>query len=494
MPKISKIVVANRGEIAVRIMRTCKELDLGTVAVFSDADRTSPHVCMADEAYRIGPPPASESYLVIEEIIGAAKRSGAEAVHPGYGFLSENPAFAEACCKAGLCFIGPSASAIRIMGDKTRARRLMQKHGVPVVPGTADAVMDIQEALEAAERIGYPVITKAAAGGGGRGMRVIHGADEMPGAMRLAQGEARSAFGDGRVFLEKYVSDPRHIEFQVLVDGHGGMVHMFERECSIQRRHQKVIEEAPSCILTPDRRAEMGAAALRVAAACGYRNAGTVEFLVDSDLNYHFMEMNTRLQVEHPVTEWVTGRDIVAEQIRIAAGEELSFGQQDLALSGHALECRIYAEDPATGFLPSPGRLIRHAVPSGFGIRVDSGVEEHGEVSLHYDPMISKVTSWGQSRSEAIRRMDRALAEYAIAGVKTTIPFCRYVLRHDAFVRGELSTRFVEKHVDLAALQPLDPDAARVAAVAAVLHDSAATKKPAPTQPTVANWLCRRAR
>ena len=263
MPKISKIVVANRGEIAVRIMRTCKELDLGTVAVFSDADRMSPHVCMADEAYRIGPPPASESYLVIEEIIGAAKRSGAEAVHPGYGFLSENPAFAEACCEAGLCFIGPSASAIRIMGDKTRARRLMQKHGVAVVPGTADAVTDIQEALEAAERIGYPVITKAAAGGGGRGMRVIHGADEMPGAMRLAQGEARSAFGDGRVFLEKYVSDPRHIEFQVLVDGHGGMVHMFERECSIQRRHQKVIEEAPSCILTPDKRAEMGAAALR---------------------------------------------------------------------------------------------------------------------------------------------------------------------------------------------------------------------------------------
>lgn len=469
MPGISKIIIANRGEIAVRIMRTCKELGIRTVAVFSDADRRSLHVRMADEAFPIGPPAAARSYLSIQRLVETALRSGADAVHPGYGFLSENADFAEACCEAGLTFIGPPASAIRAMGDKTRARLLMRRHGVPVVPGSEDAVEDIDEALRQSGQVGYPVVIKAAAGGGGKGMRIVDRSSNLAAAMRLAQAEAAAAFGDARVFIERYVSEPRHIEFQVLADGHGNMVHMFERECSIQRRHQKVVEEAPSCLLTPEKRAEMGAAALRAAAACGYTNAGTVEFLVDPSQNYYFMEMNTRLQVEHPVTEWVTGRDIVAEQIRIAEGKELSFGQDVLELYGHAIECRVYAEDPSTGFLPDPGILLRHAPPSGYGVRVDSGIEEGGEVSLHYDPLISKVTAWGRSRREAIRRMDRALAEYAIAGVRTTIPFCRHVVGHAAFLRGDLSTHFVEEHVDLTAFWQPDNAAARAAAVAAVL-------------------------
>ena len=469
MPGISKIIIANRGEIAVRIMRTCKELGIRTVAVFSDADRRSLHVRMADEAFPIGPPAAARSYLSIQRLVETALRSGADAVHPGYGFLSENADFAEACCEAGLTFIGPPASAIRAMGDKTRARLLMRRHGVPVVPGSEDAVEDIDEALRQSGQVGYPVVIKAAAGGGGKGMRIVDRSSNLAAAMRLAQAEAAAAFGDARVFIERYVSEPRHIEFQVIADGHGNMVHMFERECSIQRRHQKVVEEAPSCLLTPEKRAEMGAAALRAAAACGYTNAGTVEFLVDPSQNYYFMEMNTRLQVEHPVTEWVTGRDIVAEQIRIAEGKELSFGQDVLELYGHAIECRVYAEDPSTGFLPDPGILLRHAPPSGYGVRVDSGIEEGGEVSLHYDPLISKVTAWGRSRREAIRRMDRALAEYAIAGVRTTIPFCRHVVGHAAFLRGDLSTHFVEEHVDLTAFWQPDNAAARAAAVAAVL-------------------------
>lgn len=469
MPGISKIIIANRGEIAVRIMRTCKELGIRTVAVFSDADRRSLHVRMADEAFPIGPPAAARSYLSIQRLVETALRSGADAVHPGYGFLSENADFAEACCEAGLTFIGPPASAIRAMGDKTRARLLMRRHGVPVVPGSEDAVEDIDEALRQSGQVGYPVVIKAAAGGGGKGMRIVDRSSNLAAAMRLAQAEAAAAFGDARVFIERYVSEPRHIEFQVLADGHGNMVHMFERECSIQRRHQKVVEEAPSCLLTPEKRAEMGAAALRAAAACGYTNAGTVEFLVDPSQNYYFMEMNTRLQVEHPVTEWVTGRDIVAEQIRIAEGKELSFGQDVLELYGHAIECRVYAEDPSTGFLPDPGILLRHAPPSGYGVRVDSGIEEGGEVSLHYDPLISKVTAWGRSRREAIRRMDRALAEYAIAGVRTTIPICRHVVGHAAFLRGDLSTHFVEEHVDLTAFWQPDNAAARAAAVAAVL-------------------------
>lgn len=491
MAEISKILIANRGEIAVRVMRTCKELGIRTVAVFSEADRRSLHVRMADEAYSIGPASAAKSYLSIRTLVETALRCGADAVHPGYGFLSENADFAEACCKAGLNFIGPPATAIRAMGDKTRARQLMRHHGVPVVPGSKEPVDDIAEAGRQAGHVGYPVVIKAAAGGGGKGMRIVDRSADLPGAMRLARGEAQAAFGDARVFIEKYVPEPRHIEFQILADNLGNMVHMFERECSIQRRHQKVVEEAPSCVLTPAKRAEMAAAALRAAAACGYANAGTVEFLVDRSLNFYFMEMNTRLQVEHPVTEWVTGRDIVAEQIRIAEGKELSFVQEDLRLYGHAIECRVYAEDPATGFLPDPGILLRHAPPSGYGVRVDSGIEQEGEVSLHYDPLISKVTTWGRSRLEAIQRMDRALAEYAVAGVKTTIPFCRHVVGHAAFLQGDLSTHFVEEHVDLTALGQQNHVAARAAGVVAVLNRAPGGNAEEQEQASVSRWRLR---
>lgn len=468
--RINKVLVANRGEIAVRVLRTCKELGIATVAVFSEPDRAAPHVRLADEAYEIGPAPSNQSYLVIDTILDVARRSRADAVHPGYGFLSENAAFAEACAEAGIIFIGPSPAAIRAMGDKTAARLLMQEAGVPMAPGTPDAIDDADAAARIAGEIGYPVIIKAAAGGGGKGMRVVEQPGDFQRAMALARSEAQSAFGDGRVFIEKYIQQPRHIEFQILADAHGHTVHLFERECSIQRRHQKVIEEAPSAILTPAVRAEMGAAAVRTAQACSYVNAGTVEFLVDAELNYYFMEMNTRLQVEHPVTEWVTGLDLVAEQIRIAEGEALGYTQDDLSLNGHAIECRVYAEDPANNFLPDPGRLLRHAPPSGFGVRVDAGVEQYGEVLIHYDPMISKLTTWGRTRAEAIRRMHRALAEYDIAGVETTLPFCRFVMEHDAFRQGHFSTHFVAQHFDPTSLHTPDPDAERAAALAAVLY------------------------
>ncbi|MFQ5571624.1 MAG: acetyl-CoA carboxylase biotin carboxylase subunit [Rhodothermales bacterium] len=474
--RIKKVLIANRGEIAVRVIRTCKELGIGTVAVFSEPDRTAPHVRQADEAYEIGPAPSSASYLVQEKILDVARRSGADAVHPGYGFLSENATFAEACAEAGVVFIGPPPAAIRAMGDKTAARLLMEEAGVPMAPGTTDAIDDADEAAPIAEEIGYPVIIKAAAGGGGKGMRIVEQPDDFGRAMTMAQSEAQSAFGDGRVFIEKYIVQPRHIEFQILADRHGNTIHLFERECSIQRRHQKVIEEAPSTILTPEIRAKMGEAAVRAARSCGYVNAGTVEFLVDKDLNFYFMEMNTRLQVEHPVTEWITGLDLVAEQIRIAEDEELGYTQDDLAIHGHAIECRVYAEDPAHNFLPDPGLLLRHAPPSGFGVRIDAGVEQGGEVLIHYDPMISKLTAWGRTRTEAIRRMARALAEYDIAGLRTTIPFCRFVMQHPAFCSGDFSTHFVEQHFDPRLLHPDDPDADRTAALAAALFHA--------TQPT----------
>ena len=467
--RITKVLIANRGEIAVRILRTCRDVGIATVAVYSEPDRSALHVRLADEAYPIGPAASHASYLSMKNILDAGRRSGADAIHPGYGFLSENAAFAEACAAAGLLFIGPPAGAIRAMGDKTEARAKMQAAGVPVVPGTEGAVDDEREVARFAERVGYPVITKAAAGGGGKGMRVVERPGDIRGALELAQREAQSAFADGRVFVEKYIEQPRHIEFQVLCDAHGGMVHLFERECSIQRRHQKVIEEAPSSVLTPEIRARMGATAVQAARACGYVNAGTVEFLVDAEMNYYFMEMNTRLQVEHPVTEWVTGIDLVAEQLRIAEGAALGYNQEDLTLRGHAIECRVYAEDPASGFLPDPGLLVRHAAPSGPGVRVDAGVEEASRVLLHYDPMISKVSTWGPTRDEALRRMQRALGEYEIAGVKTTIPFCRYVLETDAFRRGNYSTRFVEEHWDPSVLGPLESQVERAAAVAAVL-------------------------
>lgn len=493
---IRKVLVANRGEIAVRVIRTCRERGIATVAVFSEADRSALHVRLADEAYEIGPAPSAESYLRQDRILEVARRSGADAVHPGYGFLSENATFAEACAEAGVAFIGPPPEAIRAMGDKTAARRLMAEAGVPMAPGTVDAVASPDEAVRVANEIGLPVLIKAAAGGGGKGMRAVHEPAEIERAVRAAQNEARSAFGDERVFIEKLFLGPRHIEFQILADAHGNVVHLFERECSIQRRHQKVIEEAPSAVLTPELRAAMGEAAVAAARACGYVGAGTVEFLVDEDLNFFFLEMNTRLQVEHPVTEWITGLDLVAEQIRIAEGEALGYGQDDLRLHGHAVEARVYAEDVAAGFLPAPGPLTRHAPPSGFGVRVDAGVEQGDEIPIHYDPMIAKLTAWGRTRAEALDRLDRALAEYEVAGVETTIPFCRFVVQHEAFRSGHFDTGFVEKHFTPEALQPDDPDVERAAAVLAALlaeqtTPSAATG-PALNGEAASRWVRRR--
>jgi propionyl-CoA carboxylase alpha chain len=499
--KIRKVLVANRGEIAVRVIRTCQELELATVAVYSDPDRLAPHVRLADEAYRLGPAPASDSYLKMDAIIEVATESGADAIHPGYGFLSENADFATACAEAGLIFIGPPPDAIRAMGDKTAARQLMKEAGVPMAPGTTDAIDDADRAAAIAADIGYPVLIKAAAGGGGKGMRIVHDPGEFKRAMRGARSEAASAFGDGRVFVEKYIEEPRHIEFQILADEHGNTIHLFERECSIQRRHQKVIEEAPSSVLTPAVRQAMGEAAVRAAASCGYTNAGTVEFLVDKDLNYYFMEMNTRLQVEHPVTEWITGIDLVAEQIRVAEGQPLNIEQDDLSMHGHAIECRVYAEDPANQFLPDPGPLHRHAAPAGFGVRVDAGVEEGGEVLIHYDPMISKLTTWGRTRDEAIRRMERALDEYEIAGVTTTIPFCAFAMRHDAFRSGQFSTHFVDDHFDPVALAPDNETHDTVAALAATLYratqqtdEAPAIDAGSPNGRTMSPWRRRRQR
>jgi len=477
---IQTVLVANRGEIAVRVLRTCHERGLDTVAVYSTPDRSAPHVRLADEAYHIGPAEAGASYLDQEAVLEVADRSGADAVHPGYGFLSENADFAEACAEADVHFVGPPPEAIRAMGDKTAARRLMEEAGVPMAPGTTDAVEHTAEGEDVAEEIGYPVLIKAAAGGGGKGMRIVRDPDDFAGAMERAQGEAASSFGDGRVFVEKYVEKPRHVEFQILADHHGHTIHLFERECSIQRRHQKVIEEAPSSVLTPEVRREMGEAAVAAAESCGYRNAGTVEFLVDEDLNYYFMEMNTRLQVEHPVTEWITGVDLVAEQLRVAQGEELGYATDDLSMNGHAVESRVYAEDPASNFLPDPGPLKRHAAPSGFGVRVDAGVEEGGEVLVHYDPMISKLTTWGPDREQAIDRMIRALDEYEVAGMATTIPFCRFAMAHEGFRAGDFTTHFVDDEFDPSALRLEDPERDELAALAATLVYARTQEEEAP--------------
>lgn len=493
--RIQKILIANRGEIAVRVMRTCHELGIRTVAVYSEADRSALHVRVADEAYAIGPAPSNQSYLVQAKILEVARQSGADAVHPGYGFLSENADFAQACTDAGLIFIGPPPEAIRAMGDKTSARLLMAEAGIPMAPGTTDAIDDPAEAARIAADIGYPVLIKAAAGGGGKGMRVVEAPKDFTRAVEMARSEAQSAFGDGRVYIEKYILDPRHIEFQILADAHGHTVHLFERECSIQRRHQKVIEEAPSSVLTPALRAQMGAAAVQAAAACGYVNAGTVEFLVDRDLNFYFMEMNTRLQVEHPVTEYITGLDLVAAQIRIAEGHPLMHTQETITMHGHALECRVYAEDPTNGFLPDPGRLVHHAPPDGFGVRVDAGVVQGMDVQIHYDPMISKLITWGASRQEAIARMQRALQEYAIAGVQTTIPFCAFVMAHPAFQSGRFTTHFVQDHFAPEILYPEAPKADLEAALAAVLFDAAQPRTEPQAHPLSSNgtrWLNRR--
>jgi acetyl-CoA carboxylase biotin carboxylase subunit len=441
-----KVLIANRGEIAIRVIRACRDLGIRSVAVFSDADRGALHVRLADEAYHIGPPPSSESYLVIEKIIDVAKKSGAEAIHPGYGFLAENAKFARACEDAGIVFIGPPPDAIEMMGDKMAARKAMIAANVPVVPGTEKAVEQEQQAIDTAKEIGFPILIKAAAGGGGKGMRIVAEESEIKSGVRGARSEAKSAFGDGRIYIEKYLDRPRHIEIQVIADTHGNCVYLGERECSIQRRHQKVIEEAPSPLVDEAMRKKMGEAAVAAARAAGYVNAGTVEFLADQEKNFYFLEVNTRLQVEHPVTELITGIDLAVEQIRVASGEKLSFGQEDVRIRGHAIECRIYAEDPSSGFLPSTGLLRSYQEPSGPGIRVDSGVYEGAEISVFYDPMISKLLSYGKDRKQAIDRMLRALEEYRISGVANNIEFHKDILVHPEFIAGNLSTHFIDEY------------------------------------------------
>ena len=443
---MDKILVANRGEIAIRVMKTARKMGIKTVAVYSDADASAPHVVYADEAIHIGPSPASQSYLVIEKIIEAAKTTHSDGIHPGYGFLSENAVFAKACTDAGINFIGPSPEAIEVMGSKLAAKEAVKSYDIPMVPGIDEAIEDPDEATRIAEQIGYPILIKASAGGGGKGMRVVHSASEIKEQMERAISEAKSAFGDGSVFIEKYVTSPRHIEIQILADKHGNIVHLFERECSVQRRHQKVVEEAPSAILTPAIRSAMGAAAVDVARSCGYIGAGTVEFLIDDQLNFYFLEMNTRLQVEHPVTELICGLDLVEQQIRVARGEKLSFAQDDLSINGHALELRVYAEDPEENFMPSIGTLHRYQIPEGPGIRVDHGFREGMQVPIFYDPMIAKLITYAKTRSEAIEMMKEAIQDYHIEGIQTTLPFGTFVCNHEAFRSGQFDTHFVKNY------------------------------------------------
>ena len=470
-----KILIANRGEIAVRIIRACRELNVAPVAVYSEADATALHVRLADEAYLLGPAPSIESYLRIDRIIEAAKQSGAEAVHPGYGFLAENAAFARAVADAGLTFIGPSPAAMELMGSKTNARRAALAAGAPVVPGTTESLRSIEDARTTAAELGYPVMLKAAAGGGGKGMRLVASEAELAAAFETAQSEAASAFGDSSVYLEKAVERPRHIEMQIFADAHGNCVHLGERECSIQRRHQKVIEECPSPINAPNLRAQMGAAAIRVARAADYVGAGTVEFLVsDVTREFYFLEMNTRLQVEHPVTELVTGVDLVREQITVAAGAPLSFTQAEIEWRGHAIECRVYAEDPEQNFMPSPGRITALRLPQGPAVRDDGGVYQGAEVSIYYDPLISKLAVWGRTRAEAIDRLRRALDEYTVTGIKTTLPFFRAIVRDEEFIAARLDTGFIARFNERRAQQkpnatPIDPTARDMAIIAAAL-------------------------
>jgi len=442
---IKKILVANRGEIALRVMKTARNMGLKTVAVFSEADRNAPHVKFADEAVCIGPPPSSESYLKGDLIIETAKKLGADAIHPGYGFLSENADFAEAIEKAGLIFVGPKSYAIKVMGDKLAAKDAVKDYDIPMVPGIDEAITDVEKATKIAKDIGFPILIKAAAGGGGKGMRVVEEEKELAEQMKRAISEAESAFGNGAVFIEKYVASPRHIEIQVLADTHGNVLHLFERECSVQRRHQKVVEEAPSAVLTPQLRKKMGEAAIKVAKACDYVGAGTVEFLLDENHNFYFLEMNTRLQVEHPVTEFITGIDLVEEQIKIADGQELSFTQEDLEINGHALELRVYAEDSLDNFMPSVGTLDVYQPPKGKHIRMDDGFEEGMEVPIQYDPMLAKLITYGKTRNEAIQHMIEAIAAYEVEGVSTTLPFGKFVCEHEAFRSGNFDTHFVKK-------------------------------------------------
>jgi acetyl-CoA carboxylase biotin carboxylase subunit len=448
MLDIQKILVANRGEIAVRIIRTCKKMGISTVSVYSDADTYAPHVSMADESFYIGASPSAESYLVMDRILEAANETGADAIHPGYGFLSENAEFARRCSDANIIFIGPSPQAIELMGDKMKAREMVESLGIPFPPGLVEPVSEKNDLEGIAQSIGYPILIKAAAGGGGKGMRIVREELELRAAVKTAASEAASAFGDSRVYIEKYLENPRHVEIQVLADNHDHYLHLYDRECSVQRRHQKVIEEAPCSILTEDLRTQMTSAALEIAKACDYTGVGTVEFLVDRHLNYYFLEMNTRLQVEHPVTEMITGLDLVEMQILVAQDRPLTIKQSNIEMKGHSIECRIYAENPFEGFLPDIGSLYKHRIPSGQGVRVDSGIEEGAKVPIYYDPMISKLSVHGSDREEAIARMKVALAEYEITGCTTTIPFCEYTLNHPAFTSGKYDTHFVSQYFE----------------------------------------------
>lgn len=464
---MKKILVANRGEIALRVMRTCKEMGIKTVAIYSEADRNTPFVSYADEAVCVGPAASSESYLKMDKIIQVCKDLKVDGIHPGYGFLSENAEFAKKVKEAGITFIGPSAEAMEMMGDKLSAKAVAQKYNIPLVPGSDGAIKSVEEGKKIAEKTGFPLMIKASAGGGGKGMRIVNEIGEFDESMQRAVSEALSAFGDGAVFIERYVASPRHIEIQILADMHGNIVYLFERECSIQRRHQKVIEEAPSSVLTPEIRAAMGKCAVDVAKACNYVGAGTVEFLLDENKNFYFLEMNTRLQVEHPVTELITGIDLVREQINIARGERLSFTQEDLKINGHALEVRVYAEDPSNNFLPDIGNLKTYRRPQGLGVRVDDGFEEGMDIPIYYDPMIAKLITHGKDRKEAISRMLRAINDYKITGVETTLPFCSFVLKHPAFTSGDFDTHFVKKYFTPDVLKKSNENEERMAAIVA---------------------------
>jgi propionyl-CoA carboxylase alpha chain len=463
-----KILVANRGEIAMRVMKTAQKMGIKTVAVFSTADRDAPHIKFADEAICIGEPPSNQSYLRGDKIIEVAKKLDVDAIHPGYGFLSENASFAELCEKNKIIFIGPRSKAIKIMGSKLAAKEAVKKYNIPMVPGVDGAITDIKEAKKIAKDIGFPILIKASAGGGGKGMRVVENESDLESQMNRAISEATSAFGDGSVFIEKYVTSPRHIEIQIMADSHGNVLHFFERECSIQRRHQKVVEEAPSSVLSPDLRKRMGEAALKVAKSCDYLGAGTVEFLLDSDHNFYFLEMNTRLQVEHPVTELISGVDLVELQIKVARGEALEMKQDDLKISGHALELRVYAEDPLNNFLPSVGRLEVYKLPVGENIRVDNGFEEGMDIPIYYDPMLSKLITYGKTREEAIQIMISAINNYHIKGVETTLSFGKYVCEHEAFRSGNFDTHFVKDYYSPEAIKEETSNEAKIAALIAV--------------------------
>lgn len=470
MKNITKILVANRGEIAIRVMKTAKKMGIKTVAVFSSADRNALHVKYADEAVCIGEAPSSQSYLRGDKIIEVCKELGVDAVHPGYGFLSENSAFAEECERNNIIFIGPKSKAIEMMGSKLAAKDAVLKYNIPMVPGIDHAITDIEEAKKSAREVGFPILIKASAGGGGKGMRIVEREEDFVSQMDRAISEATSAFGDGSVFIEKYVTKPRHIEIQIMADSHGNVLYIFERECSIQRRHQKVVEEAPSCILTPEKRKEMGEAAVKVARACDYLGAGTVEFLMDDKHNFYFLEMNTRLQVEHPVTEMISGLDLVELQIRVARGEELNMKQEDLVIHGHAMELRVYAEDSMNDFLPNVGFLSTYQLPEGEGIRVDNGIEEGMDVPIYYDPMLSKLVTYGKTREEAIALMIKAIDNYHVEGVATTLPFGKFVMEHEAFRSGDFDTGFVKAYYDAEKLKSKLDTESEIAALLALKH------------------------